>query len=85
VSVTVGASLTEHSERYWPLLVGTILGSALISASIYLSYRFAQRIERTIGISAMDVIIRISSFILVCLGVQILWNGLVTLLRTVFS
>jgi multiple antibiotic resistance protein len=85
VAVTVGASLTEHAERYWPLLVGMILGSALISASIYLSYRFAQRIERTIGISAMDVIIRISSFILVCIGVQILWNGLATLLRTVIS
>src|SRR5215475_11311917 len=27
VAVTVGASLTEHSERYWPLLVGMILGS----------------------------------------------------------
>jgi len=85
VAVTVGASLTEHSERYWPLLVGIILGSVLISASIYLSYRFAQRIERTIGISAMDVIIRISSFILVCIGVQILWNGLVTLLKTIIS
>ena len=85
VAVTVGASLTERSERYWPLVVGTLLGSALISASIYLSYRFAQRIERTIGISAMDVIIRISSFILVCIGVQILWNGLAALIRTVIS
>jgi multiple antibiotic resistance protein len=31
----------------------------------------------------MNVIIRISSFILVCIGVQILWNGLSTLLKTV--
>ncbi len=31
----------------------------------------------------MNVIIRLSSFILVCIGVQILWNGLSTLLRTV--
>jgi multiple antibiotic resistance protein len=29
------------------------------------------------------VIIRLSSFILVCIGVQILWNGLSALLRTV--
>ena len=85
VAVTVGASRPERSEWYWPLIVGMILGSALVSASIYLSYRFAQRIERTIGIAAMDVIIRISSFILVCIGVQILWNGLSTLLRAVIS
>jgi len=29
------------------------------------------------------VIIRLSSFILLCIGVQILWNGLSALLRTV--
>ena len=57
--------------------------SGMISASIYLSYRFAERIGRTLGDSAMNVIIRISSFILVCIGVQILWNGLSALLRTV--
>jgi multiple antibiotic resistance protein len=31
----------------------------------------------------MNVIIRMSSFILVCIGVQIMWNGLSALLRTV--
>jgi multiple antibiotic resistance protein len=29
------------------------------------------------------VVIRLSSFILVCIGVQILWNGLSSLLQTV--
>lgn len=82
VAVAVGASRTEGSDWHWPLVVGMILGSALVSASIYLSYRFAQRIEHTIGVSAMDVTIRLSSFILVCIAAQILWNGLATLLRT---
>jgi multiple antibiotic resistance protein len=31
----------------------------------------------------MNVIIRLSSFILVCIGVQILWNGIRALLLTV--
>jgi multiple antibiotic resistance protein len=83
VAVAVGASRTEGSQWRWPLIAGMILGSVLVAASIYLSYRFAERIERTVGASAMDVIIRISSFILVCIGVQILWNGLSALLRTV--
>jgi multiple antibiotic resistance protein len=83
VAVAVGASRTEGSQWRWPLIVGMVLGSVLVAASIYLSYRFAERIERTVGASAMEVIIRISSFILVCIGVQILWNGLSALLRTV--
>ena len=81
-AIAVGASRTEGSEWRWSLIVGMLLGSVLISASIYLSYRFAERIARTLGESAMDVIIRLSSFILVCIGVQILWNGASALLRT---
>jgi multiple antibiotic resistance protein len=83
VAITVGANRPEGSEWRWTLIAGMLLGSLLISASIYLSYRFAERIGRTLGDSAMNVIIRISSFILVCIGVQILWNGLSALLRTV--
>ena len=83
VAISVGANRPEGSEWRWPMIAGWLLGSVLISASIYLSYRFAERIARTLGASAMNVIIRLSSFILVCIGVQILWNGLSALLRTV--
>ena len=83
VAITVGANRPEGSEWRWTLIAGMLLGSLLIAASIYVSYRFAERIGRTLGDSAMNVIIRLSSFILVCIGVQIMWNGLSTLLRTI--
>ncbi len=83
VAIAVGANRPEGSEWGWPLLAGMLLGSILIALSIYLSYRFAEGIGRTLGESAMNVVIRLSSFILVCIGVQILWNGLSTLLKTV--
>ncbi len=85
VAITVGANRPEGAEWRWPLIVGTLLGSAIIALSIYLSYRFADRIGRTLGDSAMNVMIRLSSFILICIGVQILWNGLSALLRTLVS
>src|SRR5215471_4898511 len=83
VAIAVGANQAEGSQWRWSLIAGMLIGSAVISASIYLSYRFAERIGRTLGESAMNVIIRLSSFILVCIGVQILWNGASALLRTV--
>ena len=83
VAIAVGANRTEGSQWSGPLIGGMILGSVLIAASIYLSYRFAERIGRTLGESAMNVTIRLSSFILVCIGVQILWNGVSALVRTV--
>src|ERR1700676_1532908 len=58
VAIAVGANRPEGSEWRWPLIGGMLLGSALISASIYWSYRFAERIERTLGDSAMNIMIR---------------------------
>jgi len=81
-AITVGANRTEGSEWRWPLIVGLLLGAVLIAVSIYLSYRFAERIAEALGDAAMNVVIRLSSFILVCIGVQISWNGVSALLRS---
>ena len=62
VAIAVGASQSEGWQWRWPLIGGMMIGAALISVSIYLSYRFAERIGRTLGDSAMNVIIRLSSF-----------------------
>jgi multiple antibiotic resistance protein len=84
-AITVGANRTEGSEWRWPLIVGLLIGAMLIAVSIYLSYRFAERIAAVLGESAMNIFIRLSSFILVCIGVQISWNGLSALLRSVLG
>jgi multiple antibiotic resistance protein len=83
VAITVGANRREGSEWHWPLITGFLIGAVAISLSIYLSYRFAERIAAALGDAAMNVVIRLSSFILVCIGVQILWNGLSALLRVI--
>jgi multiple antibiotic resistance protein len=85
VAITVGANRTEGVNWRWPPITGLLLGVLAIAVSIYLSYRFAERIAEVLGDAAMNVIIRLSSFILVCIGVQILWNGLTTLLRTALA
>jgi len=68
----------------WPvLLTSAVVGPALLAVSIYISYRFAEGIARLLGETAMNVLIRLSSFILLCIGVQILWNGVSTLLAPI--
>jgi len=81
-AITVGANRTEGAEWRWPLVVGLLIGAILIAIAIYVSYRFAERIAEVLGDAAMNVVIRLSSFILVCIGVQIAWNGLSALLRS---
>ena len=83
VAITVGANRTEGAEWRWPLIAGLLIGALVIAVSIYLSYRFAEKIAAALGDAASSVVVRLSSFILVCIGVQISWNGLSALLRSV--
>jgi len=44
---------------------------------------FADRLARTLGRNGMTVVTKLSSFLLVCIGVQIGWNGIKDLLESV--
>ena len=61
-----------------PLTVGP--GSIIVAVSIFLCYGFADKLAELIGDSAMSIILRLSAFLLVCIGVQIFWNGASALL-----
>jgi multiple antibiotic resistance protein len=50
-----------------------------IAACIYVAYRFADRLARMIGTTGLDVMVRLSSFILMCIGIEIMWTGYVAL------
>ena len=80
VAVTLGANLPQH--RGWNVvgLLEILIGCVIIAVSIYLCYAFADKLARALGETAMSVIMRLSSFLLVCIGVQILWNGVKALL-----
>jgi multiple antibiotic resistance protein len=83
VAIAVGADRPAGSGTLWSLPAAALLGCAAIGVSIYLTYRFAEPIGRFLGETAMSIFIRLSSFILLCIGVQIVWNGVSKLLSTI--
>ncbi|HEY4141476.1 MAG TPA: MarC family protein [Pseudolabrys sp.] len=48
-------------------------------SAIYVCYRFAERTIALLGKSGTNVVVRLSAFILLCIGIQILWAGYSTL------
>ena len=52
-----------------------MLGLAAIALSIYVCYRFADTIVAVLGKRGTDVVMRLSAFILLCIGIQIIWTG----------
>jgi multiple antibiotic resistance protein len=62
---------------------GLLIAVVLLSASVYYSYAYAPRLARRISPATAHGILRIIAFILLCIGVQIAWNGLSMLLTSV--
>jgi multiple antibiotic resistance protein len=83
VAITLGAN-AAHRHALHPLTILTsLLGLVLIAVSILLCYAFADRLAQILGATGMMVILQLSSFLLVCIGVQISWNGIKGLLESV--
>jgi len=80
VAITLGANLPHHLGANLRAILATLIGSALVAVSIFLCYGFADRLAAVVGESGMGIILRLSSFLLVCIGVQIMWNGVSALM-----
>jgi multiple antibiotic resistance protein len=62
---------------------GLLIAILVLCLSVYFCYAHAHRIAVSISPSTAHGILRVIAFILLCIGVQIAWNGLVPLLASV--
>ena len=60
--------------------LGLFLAVLVLSALVYLCYAYAPRIKAAVAPTTIHGILRIIAFILICIGVQIAWNGFTVLL-----
>ncbi len=81
VAITLGANHAHGLERVAISFVAALIGVSLISVAVWLVYRYAQHVQHWIGHTRMMVVLRLSAFILLCIGVQISWNGVRNLAR----
>jgi len=82
VAITLGANEPRHLGPNLLAILAAVVGAALVAVSIYLCYGFADRLAALIGENGMSIMLRLSAFLLVCIGVQIFWNGVSSLLRS---
>lgn len=75
VAVTIGANHASSITKILIALTGAIIGVAVISGTVWLTYRYAERVALWLGHTRLMVVLRLSAFIVLCIGVQIAWNG----------
>jgi multiple antibiotic resistance protein len=84
VALTLGANPEKHMRPLVVTALGHLLGILIVSIAVYLCYRYADAIIKKLGPIGTGVVIRLSAFILLCIGVQICWNGVHALLVATF-
>jgi multiple antibiotic resistance protein len=81
IAITLGARTPGLGLWSTGELLAELVGVLIIALSVFLSYRFASRVIALLGETGTAVFLRLSSFILLCVGVSIVWSGVVDLVR----
>ncbi len=63
-------------------VVQALVATTLICLLIYLLYRSSSRISRAIGPNGTTIVGRLSAFLLFCIGIQVMWNGIAELVAS---
>jgi len=82
--LVVMLTLSAHASKgpFWEDVVaqlGILLGMALMCVAVFICYANAPKITLKISPSTAHGVLRVIAFVLLCIGVQIAWNGLSTL------
>jgi multiple antibiotic resistance protein len=92
VMISLGLSRSAYSDfsqdsRFSDLgfVVASLLAAVVIALVIYVCFAYSHQVERMLGRTGTDITVRLTSFILFCLGVQIIWTGASDLLGAVLS
>ena len=82
VAITLGANTMRTQIALWAVITAILIAIALVAVSIYFCYRFADNMARLLGDNGTSIFLRLSAFILLCIGVQIFWNGAIGLVAS---
>ena len=83
VAISLGASRPHgfHASSL-EFFVETLAAVALLALLVYGFYRHSARLAALMGTTGTTIVVRLSAFLLFCIGIQVMWNGAAELLGT---
>ncbi|WP_043838764.1 MarC family protein [Muricoccus aerilatus] len=86
ISVAIALASTRPASGLGTgaFFVGLALAAALVSLTVWIAYGAADRLIALMGRTGARAVTRLAAFLLLCVGVQILSNGVIDLLGPLF-
>jgi multiple antibiotic resistance protein len=83
VAISLGATRPRgfHTSTL-EFFLETLAAVALLALLVYGFYRYSARLAGLMGATGTTIVVRLSAFLLFCIGIQVLWNGAAELLGT---
>jgi multiple antibiotic resistance protein len=75
VAVALGSERPANGAGLIPFFLGVSAAAVAIAALVWIAYRSADRVAGWLGGSARRTIARLTAFLLLCIGTQIIING----------
>jgi multiple antibiotic resistance protein len=87
VMISLGLSRSAYSDHTqdFRFFVAGLFATIAMAVMVYVCFAYSHWIERVLGRGGTEIAVRLSAFILFCLGVQIIWTGASDLLRVVIA
>jgi multiple antibiotic resistance protein len=89
-SIVITLTLSAHASMKAPIdnvmaHLGVSLAIVALSFTVFLCYGYAPKITARISPQTAHGMLRVIAFVLLCIGVQITWNGAEVLLKAAFK
>ncbi|HWV54106.1 MarC family protein [Pseudorhodoplanes sp.] len=81
VAITLG-SHRPHGPDFLMQVGAGVAGLVAMALTVYVCYRSAENLARALGQTGIGILIRLSAFILICIGIQICWSGVKALIQS---
>ncbi len=85
VAIALGTSRPSDLDRFFGFALGATLAIVLVVALVYVTYRWCDRLSEMIGRTGTSIILRLSAFLLFCIGIEVLTVGLAGWLKPLLA
>jgi len=82
VMISLGLSHSTQQENV-AFFVAALFAVIVVAFTIYVCFAYSHWVARVAGSVGTDILVRLTAFILFCLGLQIIWSGASELIGTI--
>jgi len=82
VMISLGLSRPAQQDDI-AFFVAALFATTVVAGTIYICFAYSHLVSRLFGTMGTDILVRLTAFILFCLGLQIVWGGASELLATI--